>query len=172
MGGHLNRVAAWKHNAHEARPKRNGIGRRVPRVQWLEVARHLSVVHGEFQPIPVIGPPTRCELEPSQATRAAAPVPLTTHPPGDTVHIATASVRRNVQALAAPSPGGHATPRLHAHRPEEIAVTPSPLPLTQPTIRTHAFPSRRSVAGALIVGRPVVAGADFRDWPSSTPSGP
>jgi hypothetical protein len=30
-------------------------------------------------------------------------------------------------------------------------VTPSPLPPTQPTIRTHAFPSGRSVAGALIV---------------------
>jgi hypothetical protein len=34
--------------------------------------------------------------------------------------------------------------------PEEIAVTLSPLPPTQQTIRTHASSSRRNVAGALI----------------------
>jgi hypothetical protein len=44
----------------------------------------------------------------------------------------------------------HATWALQAVRPEEIAVTLSPLPPTQQTIRTHACHSRRSIAGAFI----------------------
>jgi hypothetical protein len=64
----------------------------------------------------------------------------------------------------------HATPAPHTYRPKEIGVTLSPLPPTHKTIRTHACPSRRSIAAALIGLVSLLSGAHITNSIADEPA--